>query len=118
MERIYVPGYDLIKAGVILMDLIGPEVQQCEFGFDEPESRDHTKLMSAMDAVNQRFGKGSIHVGSTGQERPTREWGCAKSDGRPTTPPVLTTYQLLKPDTDFQQRIQAMFHWINPFFRA
>ena len=75
MERIYVPGYDLIKAGVILMDLIGPEVQQCEFGFEEPEARDHTKLMSAMDAVNQRFGKGSIHVGSTGQERPTREWG-------------------------------------------
>ena len=75
MERIYVPGYDLVKAGVILMDLIGPEVQQCEFGFDEPEARDHTRLMSAMDAVNQRFGKGSIHVGSTGQVQPTREWG-------------------------------------------
>ena len=75
MERIYVPGFDLVKAGVILMDLIGPEVQQREFGFDEPESRDHTKLMLAMDMVNARFGKGSIHVGSTGQERPTREWG-------------------------------------------
>ncbi|MBF5006821.1 Y-family DNA polymerase [Diaphorobacter caeni] len=75
IERIYVPGFDLIKAGVILMDLIGPEVQQCELGFDEPEARDHTRLMSALDAVNARFGKGSIHVAATGQERPAREWG-------------------------------------------
>lgn len=75
MERIYVPGFDLIKAGVILMDLIGPEVQQCELGFDEPEQRDHTRLMSALDSVNKRFGKGAIHVASTGQERPVREWG-------------------------------------------
>lgn len=39
MERIYVSGYDLIKAGVILVDLIGREVQQCELGFDMPEAR-------------------------------------------------------------------------------
>ena len=75
MRQIYEPGFDIIKAGVILMDLIGPEVNQCELGFEEPESRDHNRLMSAVDAVNHRFGKGSIHVASTGQDRPAREWG-------------------------------------------
>ena len=75
IRRIYLPGFDLIKAGVILMDLIGPEVQQCALALEEPEARDQTRLMNAVDAVNNRFGKWSIHVASTGHERPAREWG-------------------------------------------
>lgn len=31
--------------------------------------------MTALDTINARFGKGTAHVTSTGQERPTREWG-------------------------------------------
>lgn len=75
MATIYLPGFDLAKAGVILMDIIGPEVQQGEFDFEEPEARDSTRLMSALDLINARYGKGSLHVGSTGQDRPKRDWG-------------------------------------------
>jgi len=28
-----------------------------------------------MDVINQRYGKGTVHVGSTGQTAPVRTWG-------------------------------------------
>jgi DNA polymerase V len=31
--------------------------------------------MTAMDALNGRYGKGTLHVASTGVEGPSREWG-------------------------------------------
>lgn len=75
LRSIYQPGFELIKAGVILLDLVGPQVQQAELDFAaQPPTRDQARLMSAMDAINRRYGKGAIHVGSTGQEKPERPW--------------------------------------------
>ncbi len=31
--------------------------------------------MGAMDALNARFGKGTVHVASTGMTEPDRTWG-------------------------------------------
>lgn len=74
LRSIYQPGFDLIKAGVILLDLIGAEVQQTELAFEEPPAKDPQRLMMALDAINSRFGKGSVHVAATGQERVPRAW--------------------------------------------
>jgi DNA polymerase V len=75
MRCMYVPGFQLIKAGVYWMDLQSANVHQAELELDPEEGRDRTRLMAAMDALNGRFGKGTLHVGSTGLQDTTRTWG-------------------------------------------
>lgn len=79
MRFMYAPGFQLIKAGVILVDLQPVSVQQGELDLEPEEAtrekRDRNRLMAAMDAVNGRFGKGTLHVGSTGLQGTTRSWG-------------------------------------------
>lgn len=75
MRFMYVPGFQLIKAGVFLMDLQPASVQQGELELEPEEGRDRTRLMAAMDVLNGRFGKGTLHVGSTGLQGATQTWG-------------------------------------------
>jgi DNA polymerase V len=75
MRFMYVPGFQLIKAGVFLMDLQPAGVQQRELELEPVEGRDRTRLMAAMDALNGRFGKGTLHVGSTGLQGSKQTWG-------------------------------------------
>lgn len=65
LRSIYQPGYQLSKAGVMLQDLCPADIHQGDLLFEEP-GRDQSKLMEAMDRVNARFGKGTVHVASTG----------------------------------------------------
>jgi DNA polymerase V len=64
------PGFHYVKAGVMLADLQPDHQVQAELdlfaGVEEPPParRDRTHLMGALDALNQRFGKGSISVAS------------------------------------------------------
>lgn len=69
LRSIYEPGFNLSKAGVMLMDLCSSKVhQQSELLLDTPSNRqNHGKLMEVMDKVNERYGKGTVHVASTGQ---------------------------------------------------
>ena len=68
LSRFYEPGYKLAKAGVMLLDLCSTDVQQHELElFCTEPARDQSRLMEAMDTVNSRFGKGTVHVASTGQ---------------------------------------------------
>lgn len=64
LRMIYEPGYQLSKAGVMLQDLCPTTVHQGDLLFEDP-GRDQSKLMEAMDKVNKRFGKGTVHVAST-----------------------------------------------------
>lgn len=73
-RAIFEPGYDLVKAGVILLDITGPDVVQRELPIDEEPCRDQSKLMSAVDGLNSRFGKGTVHVASTGHQQPNKSW--------------------------------------------
>jgi DNA polymerase V len=75
MRHMYAPGFQFIKAGVFLMDLQPASVQQGELELEPEDGRDRTRLMAAMDALNVRFGKGTLHVGSTGLSGATRTWG-------------------------------------------
>jgi DNA polymerase V len=75
MRRIYEPGYDMSKAGVMLLDLLPASVLQHELVLEPEEGRDQSRLMTAMDAINGRYGKGTVHVGATGIADHRRGWG-------------------------------------------
>ncbi|MBI3102616.1 MAG: Y-family DNA polymerase [Burkholderiales bacterium] len=74
VTQIYKPGFKLSKAGVMLLDLMPDNVSQGEFDFGAPETRDRGRLMAAMDAINDRFGRGAIHVGSAVGVGAHRDW--------------------------------------------
>jgi DNA polymerase V len=60
-------GYSYTKAGVILDDLIkAGEAPQLLFEFERPRD---ARLMAALDAVNDRFGKKRMVLGSEGFRR-------------------------------------------------
>lgn len=74
IARIYKPGFQFAKAGVMLLDLIPNTVCQSELDFDTETSQVNTRLMVAFDAINERFGRGAIHIGSTGVDDGQRKW--------------------------------------------
>lgn len=74
VEQIYQPGYQLSKAGVMLLDLMPDSVAQGELDFEPEEARDRSKLMMAMDCINDRFGRGTVHVGSAVGAGAPRDW--------------------------------------------
>ena len=78
MRFMYVAGYQFIKAGVILVDLQSASVQQRELDLGDPNepptTRDRSRLMAAMDLINTRFGKGTVHSGGTGNPGTNRVW--------------------------------------------
>lgn len=68
LRQIYQPGFELAKAGVMLLDLCPANAQQqAELLFEAPRTcRDPGKLMEAMDRINARYGQATLHIGSTG----------------------------------------------------
>jgi len=76
LRAIYQTGFMFAKAGVTLMDIQPASRQQFELdpGEREPE-RDRSRLMVAMDAVNDRWGRGSVKVGSARIGEVSRDWG-------------------------------------------
>ena len=75
LRQIYEPGYQLIKAGVMLLDLVPVNVNQGELDLEPETTSDRRRLMVAMDALNDRFGKGTLHLASTGHDNELRSWG-------------------------------------------
>lgn len=78
LRQIYKPGYQLAKAGVMLLDLV-PQVggghAQGELALDDDDNEDSRKrLMAAMDTLNDRFGRGTVHVASTGANSASKPW--------------------------------------------
>ena len=86
----YLSGFQLIKAGVFLMNLQLASVQQGELELEPKDGRDRTRLMEAMDVLNGRFGKGTLHVGSTGLQGTGRTWGMRQER---RTPQYTTRWQ-------------------------
>lgn len=62
LKRIYRPGFKYAKAGVMLLDLQAQCVEQGDLFAPTSSKRD--RLMSALDAVNGRFGRNTVRVGS------------------------------------------------------
>jgi DNA polymerase V len=75
LRAIYRPGFKLAKAGMMLMELQSASVQlQAELDLEEEDDRDRGKLMSTLDGLNQRYGKGSVHMASAGLDGDKRAW--------------------------------------------
>lgn len=71
LKSIFEPGYQLAKAGVMLLDLAPSSAEQGELldGLEHYTHRDQSTLMEAMDRLNQRFGKGTVQVAGTSLKR-------------------------------------------------
>lgn len=64
---LYQAGHKLSKAGVILLDLTpSSQARSADLFADTLTPSSHAQLMPTIDAINQRFGKGSIHLASCG----------------------------------------------------
>lgn len=65
LEQVYRPGVSFAKAGVMLLDLQSQSLSQGELDL-EPEPDARGKLMETLDALNDRFGRGTVILGSAG----------------------------------------------------
>lgn len=74
LGAIYKPGFKLAKAGVMLLDLQGSDCEQIELNLEQDETAGRRKLMKALDLVNQRFGRGTLHMASAGMAGDKRVW--------------------------------------------
>ena len=90
LKCIYEPGFAIAKAGVMLLDLQPWEFEQCELALADDPSEDRSRLMFALDALNQRHGKGTVHCGSAGTARQVKSWGM-KQERR--TPQYTTRWE-------------------------
>jgi DNA polymerase V len=73
LRAIYRPGFDYIKAGVMLRDLQGNDFEQAELDLEtEPAARG--ELMQSLDRLNDRFGRGTVTLGSAGTKGDGRAW--------------------------------------------
>lgn len=74
IKRIYRPGFKYAKAGVMLMDLQPATRHQLTLDFDETMPENRVRLMTAMDQLNQRFGRGTLKLASAGAPRARKLW--------------------------------------------
>jgi len=66
LRAIYRPGYRYKKAGVMLMNLSPNSVTQGSL-FDSPKPWEETAtVMAALDALNRRYGRDTLVLGSAG----------------------------------------------------
>lgn len=77
LRAIYRPGFQLAKAGVMLLDLVSADHVQGELALEaEPAGqRDRDRLMAVMDTVNERFGKRTLLLASSDIELGAGSWG-------------------------------------------
>ena len=77
LEAIYRPGYRYAKAGVILLDLQADTLVQGELDLPMPTvtpRRNAQQLMAAIDGLNDRYGRGTVHLASAGLSGERRLW--------------------------------------------
>ncbi|MDR7296350.1 DNA polymerase V [Pelomonas aquatica] len=76
LKAIFKPGFNFAKAGVMLMDLQPDTGGQMELSLeDDQPARHRGRLMRAVDDVNDRFGKGTLRIGSAKpRQAPQGSW--------------------------------------------
>ena len=65
LKKIWRDGFKYKKAGVLLLDLVPADQVQGAL-FSDPETPASHARMKALDAINQRFGRGTLTIGSAG----------------------------------------------------
>lgn len=74
LRAIYRPGYKLAKAGVMLVDLTDSAIVQGELDLVTADVPDRSKLMTAMDELNLRYGRGAVILASAGTGAMPKNW--------------------------------------------
>ena len=75
LQAIYRPGCHDAKAGVMLMDLQLDTLSQGELNLQSDEAPiNRSKLMTTLDGLNQRFGRGTVLMASAGLAGERRAW--------------------------------------------
>lgn len=74
LKGIYREGFKYVKAGVMLLDLQPDHQQQWELDLENDLGEDRPQLMTALDGLNQRYGKGTVLMGSAGLGGDRRAW--------------------------------------------
>lgn len=74
LQVIYRRGFKYAKAGVMLLDLQSDAVVQYELDLEPGFGADKTLLMMALDGINQRYGRGTMKLGSAGLAGERRVW--------------------------------------------
>ena len=78
LRAIYCQGFKYAKAGVMLLDLQPDSVIQGELDLGDDGSlediADKARLMSALDAINKRYGRGTMKMASAGLDGDRRVW--------------------------------------------
>lgn len=78
LQRIYRPGFNFAKAGVMLLDIQDQGIEQHELQLDDA-APGRESLMRTIDTLNDRFGRGSIVFGSAGLAGDRRRWTMRQS---------------------------------------
>lgn len=73
LRKIYRPGYDYIKAGVSLGELVSAEAQQQDMFQSVACQQKSERLMHALDSVNQKMGRATLKLASEGVQ-PNQAW--------------------------------------------
>jgi DNA polymerase V len=68
-ERLYQSGYEFIKAGVLMQQLVLIQQRQMNL-FDDRDRERYERLMLTMDQINAQFGAGTIRFAATGLQQP------------------------------------------------
>ena len=80
LGMIFREGFRYRKAGIMLMDL-EPDTQYQGVLFDAVRDRARSvRAMAALDALNERFGRDTVHLGSAGV---VRRWGMLSENRTP-----------------------------------
>ena len=66
LKKIYKPGYDYKKAGVILMDFQQAEALQEDLFTDNTLNDKDNRLVEALDLVNDKFGRNTLKIADQG----------------------------------------------------
>ncbi|MGP9796924.1 Y-family DNA polymerase [Halomonas sp. 86] len=83
VEQVYRSGYQFMKAGVMLLDLVDAEQHQLSLLHQPPQNR-YPYLMATLDNINQRMGQGTISFGMTDADA-AWQLRCGHRSGRYTT---------------------------------
>lgn len=78
LRAIYCQGFKYAKAGVMLLDLQPDSIIQGELDLGDDDfledTADKARLMSALDAINKRYGRGTMKIASAGLDGDRRVW--------------------------------------------
>ena len=80
LRRIFRVEFNYKKAGIILQDLSPSTTLQTTLFDDAPSRNNATKIMGALDALNQKFGRDTLHLAASGLQP---RWGMRSSHRTP-----------------------------------